>query len=62
MNIDTQILEGGTAVIRPQGRLTMVSTSGLRALVAETVAAGHTHVIVDLSQTAPRASGRWSRG
>jgi anti-sigma B factor antagonist len=38
-------------VIRPQGRLTTVSTAGLRSLVAETVAAGHTHVIVGLAQT-----------
>ena len=51
MNMDTEIIDGATAVIRPEGRLTVVSTAGLRALVAETVAAGHTHVVVDLSQT-----------
>ena len=51
MNIDTEIIDGTTAVIRPEGRLTMVSTAGLRSLVAQTVAAGHTHVVVDLSQT-----------
>lgn len=51
MNIDTRIIDGDTAVLRPHGRLTMVSTSGLRSLVADTVAAGHTHVVVDLSAT-----------
>jgi hypothetical protein len=38
MNVDTKIIDGSTAVIRPEGRLTMVSTAGLRSLVAETVA------------------------
>ena len=50
MNIDTRIIDAVTAV-QPHGRLTMVSTSGLRSLVADTVAAGHTHVVVDLSET-----------
>ena len=52
MNIDTRIIDASTAVLLPHGRLTMVSTSGLRSLVADTVAAGHTHVVVDLSETA----------
>ena len=51
MNIDTRIIDSVTAVLQPRGRLTMVSTSGLRSLVADTVAAGHTHVGVDLSET-----------
>jgi hypothetical protein len=32
MNIDTKIIDGSAAVIRPEGRLTMVSTAGLRSL------------------------------
>jgi anti-sigma B factor antagonist len=51
MNIDTETLDATTAVIRPQGRLTMVSTGGLKTLVAETVQAGRTHIVVDLAET-----------
>ena len=50
MNLATETLDPTTALIRPQGRLTMVSTASLRSLVAETVAAGHVHVVVDLSE------------
>lgn len=50
MNLATETLDPTTALIRPQGRLTMVSTASLRSLVADTVAAGHVHVIVDLSE------------
>ena len=32
MNIDTRIIDGATAVIRPEGRLTMVSTVGRTVL------------------------------
>ena len=45
-----ETLDPTTALIRPEGRLTMVSTASLRSLVAETVAAGHVHVVVDLSE------------
>jgi anti-sigma B factor antagonist len=51
MNFDSENLDATTAVIRPQGRLTMVSTGGLKTLVADTVAGGHTHIVVDLAQT-----------
>ena len=54
MEFDTGNVEGAAgevAVIRPRGRLTMVTTGGLRTLVADTVGAGHAHVVVDLSQT-----------
>jgi anti-anti-sigma regulatory factor len=55
MEFDTENVEGATgevAVIRPRGRLTMVTTTGgLRTPVADTVGAGHAHVVVDLSQT-----------
>ena len=33
MNIDTRIIDGATGVIRPDGRLTMVSTA--RSVVAD---------------------------
>jgi anti-sigma B factor antagonist len=51
MNFDTEIVDSSTAVIRPNGRLTMVSTASLRSLVTETVEAGHNHIVVDLSTT-----------
>ena len=54
MEFDTGNVKGATgevAVIRPRGRLTMVTTGGLRTPVADTVGAGHAHVVVDLSQT-----------
>ncbi len=51
MNVDTEIVDATTAVIRPTGRLTMVSTAGLRTLVTETVESGRTHIVVDLSAT-----------
>jgi len=51
MNFDTEIVDSSTAVIRPHGRLTMVSTAGLRTLVSETVESGRNHIIVDLSAT-----------
>lgn len=51
MNFDSENLDATTAVIRPKGRLTMVSTSGLRSIVAETVAGGRNHLVVDLSET-----------
>lgn len=50
MNLESANIDASTAIIRPEGRLTMVSTGGLRSLIAETVAGGHTHVIIDLSE------------
>lgn len=49
MNLASETLDASTASIRPEGRLTMVSTGGLRSLITETVEGGHTHVVVDLS-------------
>jgi anti-sigma B factor antagonist len=51
MNFDTEIVDSSTAVIRPNGRLTMVSTASLRSLVTETVESGRNHIVVDLSTT-----------
>jgi anti-sigma B factor antagonist len=51
MNFDTEIVDSSTAVIRPHGRLTMVSTASLRSLVTETVEGGRNHIVVDLSST-----------
>ena len=51
MNFDTEHVDSTTAVIRPHGRLTMVSTGGLRTLIGETVEGGRTHIVVDLSST-----------
>ena len=51
MNLGTQHLDDGTAVIAPEGRLTMTSTAALRTLITETVDGGRTHVVVDLAAT-----------
>ena len=54
MEFDTESVDGATgevAVIRPHGRLTMITTAELRTLVADTVGGGRTHVVVDLSRT-----------
>jgi anti-sigma B factor antagonist len=51
VKFDVHHLSAGTAVIRPHGRLTMVATPELRALVAETVGAGRNQIVVDLSAT-----------
>jgi anti-sigma B factor antagonist len=39
------------AIIRLRGRLTMLSTSELRALVSDTVTDGRNRIVVDLSDT-----------
>lgn len=51
MKFDVDHLSAATAVIRPHGRLTMVASPELRALVAETVGTGRNHIVVDLSAT-----------
>ena len=51
MNFDTHHLDDSTAVIRPEGRLTMVSTAALRSAVADVVDGGHNRIIIDLSTT-----------
>ncbi|MFC5947793.1 STAS domain-containing protein [Pseudonocardia lutea] len=51
MNFGTEHPDPRTAVIRPEGRLTMTSTAALRNLVTETVESGRTHVVVDLEAT-----------
>ncbi|NKY40559.1 STAS domain-containing protein [Cellulomonas septica] len=50
MEIETD-LRPDAAVLRPAGRLTMVTASELRSRVDETVAAGHRVVVLDLADT-----------
>lgn len=47
MELDTGV-GADVAVIRPQGRLTMVTAPQLRTLVADTVGEGRNRVVVDL--------------
>ncbi|GAA2871766.1 STAS domain-containing protein [Pseudonocardia halophobica] len=51
MNFGTEHLDDDTAVVTPQGRLTMVSTAGLRNLIGELVEGGRVHIVVDLAAT-----------
>ena len=41
----------GAAVLRPQGRLTMVTAPQFRKLIEETVRGGRARIVVDLSAT-----------
>lgn len=50
MEIETD-LRPDAAVLRPTGRLTMVTAAELRTRVDETVAAGHRIVVLDLAET-----------
>lgn len=45
-------LTDNVSLIRAEGRLDMVSASGLRAIVADALAAGRTRIVVDLSGVA----------
>ena len=51
MDLETDLVDGDAAVIRFRGRLNMVAAPRLRAVVSDTVAAGHRRVVVDLSTT-----------
>jgi anti-sigma B factor antagonist len=42
---------GSVVIIRPKGRLTMVSTPELRSLVTDTIEGGQQHIVIDLSTT-----------
>lgn len=48
ITVDTE-QSPGVAVVRPEGRLTMVTAPDLRSAVADAVAAGRPRVVVDLS-------------
>jgi anti-sigma B factor antagonist len=48
---ETDTVAAGVGVVRPVGRLNMVSAPQLRSVVAELVAAGTPRVVVDLSAT-----------
>jgi len=47
----TVTLNDGIEVVRPEGRLNMVSAPRLTAAVTDLVARGHTRIIVDLGGT-----------
>lgn len=44
-------IEGKVAIIDCVGRLNMVAAPRLRALVDQTVAEGHSHIVVNLTET-----------
>ena len=50
ITVDTEQAPG-TAVVRPEGRLTMVTAPDLRAAVSRAVTEGRARVVVDLSAT-----------
>lgn len=50
MEIETD-LRADAAVLRPAGRLTMVTAGELRTRIDETVAGGHRVVVLDLADT-----------
>lgn len=49
MDLDLDLRDAGTAVLRIHGRLTMVGATQVRTRVDEAVAAGHPLVVVDLA-------------
>jgi anti-sigma B factor antagonist len=49
MEFDTDVTDGGIAVIRSEGRLNMASAPQLRAVVSECAAAWRSRIVVDLS-------------
>ncbi len=51
MEIGTDVRGGGVAVLRPQGRLTMVTAGELKTEVDRVVDAGDAVVVVDLTDT-----------
>jgi anti-sigma B factor antagonist len=48
IELDTEVGDGA-AVIRPNGRLTMIVTPQLRTLITDTVRSGRSRIVVDLS-------------
>lgn len=51
MDVRVEPAGEAAAVVAPSGRLTMVTAGELTALVERTVAAGRTHLVVDLAET-----------
>jgi anti-anti-sigma factor len=49
MNVETEVVAGNVAVLRPDGRLNMAAAQRLRSAVANAVGAGQHRVIVDLT-------------
>lgn len=52
IEFSSEDVEDDAVVLCPRGRLNLLAASQLREVLARTVAAGRTHVVVDLSQTA----------
>ncbi|PRY68142.1 anti-sigma-factor antagonist [Glaciihabitans tibetensis] len=50
MEFHTELLPEGIVAIAGEGRLNMVSAPELRAVVEKEIGAGHTRVVVDLSE------------
>jgi anti-sigma B factor antagonist len=50
IRVDSYV-EDGVAVLKPYGRLTMVTAPELRQLVAQTITSGQARIVVDLSAT-----------
>lgn len=52
MDFDVQVVTAETSVIAARGRLNMVAAPRLRVLVGQTVTAGQSRIVVDLTETA----------
>jgi anti-anti-sigma factor len=50
MDMDKTV-DGKVAVLRPTGRINMVAAPAMKATIEETVAAGQSRIVVDLSST-----------
>ena len=50
MDIETTI-RGTRAVLRPHGRLNMVTAPSVKARIDQAVAEGHAEIVIDLSET-----------
>jgi anti-anti-sigma factor len=49
MNVAVEALEGGRAVLRPEGRLDLVVAAAFRDAVRVAVEAGHRSLVIDLA-------------
>ena len=50
MDISVEHRAEGVTVVRPSGRLDLLSAAAMRQRLAQEVAAGHQHLVVDLAQ------------
>jgi anti-sigma B factor antagonist len=51
IEFDTETVDDGAMLIRPQGRLNLLAAPRLREVVAQSVQQGRAHIVVDLSGT-----------